>query len=134
MYWNIQGSMRGDGVHTAPGILDSKAVAAGILKAKGAIRGLFQETRLRVPQGMAHMENQWCHHGYHVILRVDPKAPPATAVRGGLLIALRAHVFDAEEVRYVVDIVLGKAMALNVVTLVTLIKPNIVNIWPKINT
>ena len=41
MSWNVQGSMRGDGVPTAPGMLDSEAVAAGILKAEGAILGLF---------------------------------------------------------------------------------------------
>ena len=53
--------MRGDGVPTAPGMLDSEAVA-GILKAEGAILGLFQETGLQDPQGMVHMENQWRHH------------------------------------------------------------------------
>ena len=37
-------------------------------------------------------------------------------MRGGLLIALQAGVFAAEEVRDVVDIVPGKAMALDVVT------------------
>ena len=37
-------------------------------------------------------------------------------MRGGLLIALRADMFAAEEVRDVVDIVPGKAMALDVVT------------------
>ena len=40
----------------------------------------------------------------------------AAAVRGGLLIALRSDVFAAEEVRDIVDIVPGKAMALDVVT------------------
>ena len=108
--------MRGDGVPTAPGMLDSEAVAAGILKAKGAILGLFQETDLQDPQGIVHMENQWRHHGYHAFLGVDPTAAPAAAVRGGLLIALRADLFAAEEVRDVVDIVSGKAMALDVVT------------------
>ena len=113
MSWNVQGSMRGDGMPVAPGMLDSKAVAAGVLKAEGAILGLFQETGLQDPQGMVHMENQWRHHGYHAFLGVDVQA---AAVRGGLLIALRADVFAAEEVRDVVDIVPGKAMALNVVT------------------
>ena len=47
---------------------------------------------------------------------VDAQAASAAAVRGGLLIALRADVFAAEEVRDVVDIVPGKAMALDVVT------------------
>ena len=47
-------------------------------------------------------------------LRVGPRS--AVAVRGGLLIALRAGVFVEEEVRDVVDIVPGKAMALDVVT------------------
>ena len=63
------------------------------------------------------MENEWRHHGYHSgVLGVDPTAAPATVVRGGLLIALRADMFAAEEVRDVVDIVPGKAMALDVVT------------------
>ena len=62
------------------------------------------------------MENQWCHHGYHAFLGVDPKAAPGAAVRGGLLNALGADVFAAEEVRDVVDIVAGKVMALDVVT------------------
>ena len=68
------------------------------------------------PQGMVHMENQWRHHRYHAFLGVDPTAAPAGAVRGGLLIALQADVFAAEEVRDVVDIVAGKAMGLNEVT------------------
>ena len=76
--------MRGDGMPTTPGTLDGEAVAAGVLKARGAILGLFQETGLQDPQGMLHMENQWRHHGYHAFLGVHPKA----AVRGGLLIAL----------------------------------------------
>ena len=46
MSWNVQGSMRGDGVPVAPGMLDGEAVAAGIMKAEGAILGLFQETGL----------------------------------------------------------------------------------------
>ena len=62
------------------------------------------------------MENQWRHHGYHAFLGVDPTAAPVAAVRGGLLIALRADMFAAEEVRDMVDIVPGKAMALDVVT------------------
>ena len=97
-------------------MLDSEAVAAGILKAEGAILGLFQETGLQEPQGMVHMEHQWRHHGYHAFLGVDPTAAPVAAVRGSLLIALLAGVFAAKEVRDVVDIVLGKAMAFDVVT------------------
>ena len=62
---------------------------------------------------MVHMENQWRHHGYHAFLGVDPTAAPAAAVRGGLLIALRADVFAAEEDRGVLDVVPGKAMALD---------------------
>ena len=46
MSWNVQGSMRGDGVPVASGMLDGEAVAAGIMKAEGAILGLFQETGL----------------------------------------------------------------------------------------
>ena len=88
MSWNVQGSMRADAVPTAPGMLDSEAVAGGILKAEGAILGLFQETGLQAPQGMVHMENQWRHHGYHAFLGVDPQAALAAAVRGGLLILL----------------------------------------------
>ena len=101
--------MRGDGVPVAQGMLDGEAVAAGITKAEGAILGLFRETGL-------HSENQWHHHGYHAFPGVDAQATSAAAVRGGLLIALRADVFAAEEVRDVVDIVPGKAMALDVVT------------------
>ena len=100
----------------APGMLDGEAVAAGVMKAEGAILGLFQETGLQDPQGMVHLENQWHHHGYHAFLGLDAQASSAAAVRGGLLIALRADVLAAEEVRDVVDIVLGKAMALDVVT------------------
>ena len=59
---NVQGSIRSDGVTTAPGMLDSEAVAAGILKAEGAILGLFQETGLQDPQGIVHTENQWRHY------------------------------------------------------------------------
>ena len=65
MSWNVQGSMRGDGVPVAPGMLDGEAVAAGIMKAEGAILGLFQETGPQDPQGVVHSENQWGHHGYH---------------------------------------------------------------------
>ena len=65
---------------------------------------------------MVHSENQWRHHGYHAYPGVDAQAASAAAVRGGLLIALRADVFAAEEVRDIVDIVPGKAMALDVVT------------------
>ena len=108
--------MRGDGVPVAPGMLDGEAVAAGIMKADGAILGLFQETGLQDPQGVVHSENQWRHHGYHAYPGVDAQAASAAAVRGGLLIALRADVFAAEEVRDIVDIVPGKAMALDVVT------------------
>ena len=35
--------MRGDGVPVAPGMLDGEAVAGGIMKAEGAILGLFQD-------------------------------------------------------------------------------------------
>ena len=108
--------MRGDGVAVAPGMLDGEALAAGIMKAKGAILGLFQETGLQDPQGVVHSENQWRHHGYHAFPGVDAQAASAAAVRGGLLISLRADVFAAEEVRDVVDIVPGKAMTLDVVT------------------
>ena len=116
MSWNVQGSMRGDGVPVAPGMLDGEVVAAGIMKAEGAILGLFHETGLQDPQGVVHSENQWRHHGYHAYPRVDAQAASAAAVRGGLLIALRADVFTVEEVRDIVDIVPGKAMALDVVT------------------
>ena len=64
---------------------------------------------------MAHMENWWRHHGYDALPGVDPKAVPAAAVRDGLLIALQADVFATEEVWDVVDIVPGKAMAVDVV-------------------
>ena len=107
---------RANGVPVAPGILDGKAVAAGIMKAEGAILGLFQENGLQDPQGVVHSENQWRHHGYHAYPGVDAKAALAAALRGGLLIALWADVFAAEEVRDIVDIVPGKAMALDVVT------------------
>ena len=116
MSWNVQGSMRGDGVPVAPGMLDGEAVAAGVMKAEGAILGLFQETGLQDPQGVVHSKNQWRHHGYHAYPGVDAQGASAAAVRGGLLIALRGDVFAAEEVRDVVDIVPGKAMALDVVT------------------
>ena len=108
--------MRGDGVAVALGMLDGEAVAAGIMKAEGAILGLFQETGLRDPQSVVHSENQWRHHGYHAFPGVYAQAASAAAVRGGLLIALRADVFAAEDVRDVADIVAGKAMALDVVT------------------
>ena len=108
--------MRGDGVPAARGILDSEAVEARILKAEGAFLALFQETGLQDPQGMVQMENQRRHHGYRAFLGVDPTAAPVAAVHGGLLIALRADVFVAEEFREVVDIVPGKAMAIVVVT------------------
>ena len=55
--------MRGDGVPAAPGMLDGEAVAAGIMKAEGAIPGLFQEKGLQDPRGVVHSENQWRHHG-----------------------------------------------------------------------
>ena len=108
--------MRGDGVPVAPGMLDGEAVAAGIMKAEGAILGLFQETGVQDPQGAEHSENQWRHHGYHAFPGMDAQIASAAAVRSGLLIALRADVFAAEEVRDVVDIVPRKAMALDVVT------------------
>ena len=108
--------MRGDGVPVAPSMLDSEAVVAGVMKAEGAILGLFQETGLQDPQGMVHLENQWRHHGYHAFLGLDAHAASAAAVPGGLLIALRADLFAAEEVRDVVDNVPGKAMALDAVT------------------
>ena len=94
--WNVQGSMRGDGVPRAPGMLHKEVVAAGVLKAQGAILGVFNETSLQDPQGVVHMENQWRHHGYHAFLVVDTQAASAAAVRGCLLIALRADVFAAE--------------------------------------
>ena len=86
------------------------------MKAKGAILGLFQETGLQDAQGVVHSENQWRHHGYHAYPGVDTQAASAAAVRGGLLIALRADMFAGEQVRDVVDIVPGKAMVLDVVT------------------
>ena len=88
MSCNVQGSMRGDGVPTALGMLDTEAVAAGILKAEGAILGLFEATGPQEHQDVVNMEKQWCHHGYHVFLGVDPHAASAAAVHGGLLIAL----------------------------------------------
>ena len=91
--WNVQGRMRVDGVPVAPGMLDGGAVAAGIMKAEGAVLGLFQETGLQDPQGVVHSENQWRHHGCHAFPGVDAQAASAAAVRGGLLIALRADVF-----------------------------------------
>ena len=108
--------MRGDGVPLAPGMLDGEAVAAGIMKAECAIVGLFQETGLQDPKGVVHSENQWRHHGYHAFPGLDAQAASAAAVRGGLMIALRADVFAAEAVRDVLDIVPSKAMALDVVT------------------
>ena len=42
--------MRGNGVPTAPGMLDNEAVAAGLLKAEGTVLGLFQETGLHDPR------------------------------------------------------------------------------------
>ena len=50
------------------------------------------------------------------VLGVDAQAASAAAVRGGLLIAFRADVFATEEFRDMVDILPGKAMALDVVT------------------
>ena len=99
--------MRGDGVSTNPGMLNSEAVAPGVLKAEGAILGVFPRH---------DRDGESVPPPYHAFLGVDPKAAPAAAVRGGLLIALRADVFVAEEVWDVVDIVPGKAMALDVVT------------------
>ena len=116
MSWNVQGSMRGAGVPMAPGMLDIEVVVAGTLKAQGAIVGLFQKTGLQDPQGMVHMENQWRHRCYQAFLGVVSQLASAAAVRSGLLIDLRADVFSAEEVRDVVDFILGKAMSLHVVT------------------
>ena len=82
---------------------------------RGGYLGLFQETGLHDTQGMVHMENQRRHHCYHAFLGIDPTAAPAAVVRAGLLIALRADVFAAE-VRDVVDIIPGKAKALDVGT------------------
>ena len=104
------------GRRMTPGMLDGEAVAAGVMKAEGAILSLFRETGLQDPQGVVNSENQWRHHRYHAYPGVDAQAASAAAVRGGLLIALRADVFAAEEVRDVVDIVPGMAMSLNVVT------------------
>ena len=98
MSWNVQGSMRGDGVPVARGMLDGEAVAAGVPKAEGVILGLSQETGLQDPQGVVHLENQWRHHGYHAYPGVDAQVASAAAVRGGFLIALRADMFAAEEV------------------------------------
>ena len=78
--------------------------------------GIFQETGLQAPQGMVSMEHQWRHHVYDAFLGADPQAAPTAPVRGGLLIALGAEVFAAEEVGDVVDIVPSKPMALDVVT------------------
>ena len=58
MSWKVQGSMRGDGVPVAPGMLDGEATEAGIMKAEGAILSLFQEAGLQNPQGVVHSENQ----------------------------------------------------------------------------
>ena len=55
-------------------------------------------------------------HGYPAFLGVDPTAALVVTVHGGLLIALRADLFAVEEVRDVVEIVPGKATALDVVT------------------
>ena len=101
---------------SGPRYARSEVVAAGIMKAEGAILGLFQETSLQDPQGVVHSENEWRHHGFHAYPGVNAQAAAAAAVRGWLLIALRADIFAAEEVRDVVDIVPGKAMALDVVT------------------
>ena len=109
--------LNSEGRHiSCPGMLDGEAVAAGIMNAEGAFLGLFQETGVQDPQGVVHSEHQWRHPGCHAFPGVDAQAASAAAVRGGLLIALRADVFAAEEVRDVVDIVSGKAMALDVVT------------------
>ena len=87
-----------------------------ILKAEGAILGLLQEIGLPDPPGVVHIEKQWRHQGYHAFRGVDPQAAAAAAVRGGLLVVLRADLFAAEEVRNLVNIIPGKAMALDVVT------------------
>ena len=57
---------------------------------------------------------------------VDAEAVSAAAVHGGLLIALQADLFTAEEVQDVVDIVPGKAMALDLVT--TRGTPTVINV------
>ena len=114
--WNVQGSMRGDGVPTALGMLDSEAVAADILKAKAAILCLFQGTGLQVPQSVVLMENQRRHHRYHAFWVVDPPGgagrcntwwsldcPSSGTVRCGRGSRCGGHV-------------LGKAMALKVLT------------------
>ena len=93
MSWNVQSSMRGDGVPVAPGMLDGEAVAAGVMKAEVAIIGLFQETGLQDPQSVVHLENQWRHDGYHVYPGVDAQATSAAAVPGRLLNAIRADMF-----------------------------------------
>ena len=108
--------MRGVGVPTAKGMIDREAVRASILKAEGAILGLFEETGLQEPQSIVRIENLWRHHGYHAFLGADPKAASAAAGRSGLLIALRADVFAVENFGVVVDIVPGKAMALDAMT------------------
>ena len=110
--------MRGNGVPLALGMLDSEAVPAGLLKADGAILGLCQWTGLHYAKSMVHIENQWRHNGYHAFLGVDAQAASAGVVRGSLLIALQADIVAAEEVRDVVNIVPGKAMALDVLTAV----------------
>ena len=43
--------MQGDGVPVAPGMLDTEAVAAGVMKPEGAILGVFQETGLQDGHG-----------------------------------------------------------------------------------
>ena len=58
----------------APGMLDGEAVAAGLMKAEGAILGLFHETGLQDPQGVVHSKNQGRHHGYHAFPAVDARA------------------------------------------------------------
>ena len=90
--------MRGDGVTVPRGMLNGEAMAAGIMRAEGAILGFFQETGLQKPQGVVHSENQCRHHGYHAVPGSGCPGGVPAAVRGGLLIALWADVFAAEEV------------------------------------
>ena len=108
--------MGADGASVAPEMLDGEAVAAGVCKAENAILALFQETGLNDPQGVTHLENGLRSHGFLAFHGADPKMDANAARKAGLLIALRADMFDVEEVREVVDIVPGKAMALDVVT------------------
>ena len=79
-------------------MLDGEVVAAGTMKAEGAILAPFKETDLQDPQGVVHSDNQWRHHGYHAFPGLDAQGLSAAAVRGGLLIVFRADLFALEEV------------------------------------